>query len=92
MNWMGIGEIDRLEEVEEKAEIFLDKLIEEREEADEKRRRLEKNMTILREVEEEERSSRFFFNKIKKARQSEIRAHGGDRKRVRGKGGNREEK
>ena len=73
MMWMGkkIGEIDRLEEVEEKAEMYLDKLIEEREEGDEKRRRVERNMEILREVEEDERSTRSFFGRLKKAHQKE---------------------
>jgi hypothetical protein len=67
MRWMGrqVGEITRLTEVEEKAADYLDKLLEERDEGDARKRRTEKNLETLRDVQEEERSSRGFFGKLK---------------------------
>ena len=68
-----VGEITALAEVEEKAADHLDKLVEERDEGDERKRRTEQNVEILREVQEEDRGTRSFFSKLKRAhRQEEI--------------------
>ena len=63
MRWMGkqMGEITDLVEVEEKAEEHLDTLLNELYEANEKRRELDR----LRELQEEERCTKSFFNKLK---------------------------
>ena len=67
-----MGEITALAEVEEKAADHLDKLVEESDEEDERKRRTEQNVEILREVQEEEKGTRS-FSKIKRAhRQEEI--------------------
>jgi hypothetical protein len=73
MRWMGkkVGEITVLEELEEKASDHLDKLLEERDEGDGRKRRAEKNVEILREVQEEERGTRSFFGKLKQAHKKE---------------------
>ena len=73
VEWTGkqVRELDDLAELEEKASQHLDVLLEERERGDERRWRLEKNLEILREVQEEERSSRSFFSKLKTARKRE---------------------
>jgi hypothetical protein len=71
--WMQkkVSEITSLAEVEEKAANHLDKLIEERDEGDARKNRLEKNIEMLREVQEEERGTRNFFNKLKQAHRRE---------------------
>jgi hypothetical protein len=73
MRWMGkqVGEITALAEVEEKAADHLDKLMEERDEGDGRKRRAEKNIEILREVQEEERGSKSFFSKLKRPHRRE---------------------
>ena len=67
MKWMGkrMGEEMDLREMEEKAEDHLDKLLEELNEGNAKKRRIEKNLEMLRQIQEEERTSKSFFNKIK---------------------------
>jgi exonuclease III len=73
VRWMGkqVGEITDLVEVEEKAADHMDKLVEEREEGDGRKRRAEKNIEILREMQEEERGTRSFFSKMKRAHRKE---------------------
>jgi hypothetical protein len=73
--WMQkrVSEITSLAEVEEKASKYLDKLIDERDEGDARKIRLEKNIERLREVQQEERNTRSFFSKLKqKYRKEEI--------------------
>ena len=57
--WVGL-----LTEVQVKAEDHLDKLLEEREGGDERRWRVERNLEILKGIEEEERGTRSFFAKL----------------------------
>jgi len=45
--------------------------IEQRDEGDARKRRAEKNVEILREVQEEERGTRSFFSKLKQAHRKE---------------------
>jgi hypothetical protein len=73
VRWMEkqVGEITELAELEEKATTHLDELLEKRDEGDARKRRAERNVEILREVQEEERGSRSFFNKLKRAHKKE---------------------
>ena len=56
VRWLDIpvGEIEDLAVVEEKAEVYLDRLLVEREEEDERQWRAERSVEILRETKEED--------------------------------------
>ena len=60
----GVGDLSDLRELERKAEEELDKLLEERQEANERRRQVERDLEALREVQEEERSTKSFSSKL----------------------------
>lgn len=58
-------------ELKRKANIHLNKLMGEREEEDERKRRLKKKLEILEQVQEDEKCTRSFFSKIKLFKQKE---------------------
>ena len=71
--WMGksINEIEDMNELHEKATEQLDKLLDERNENNEKKRRVEKNLNRLKEIDEEDRATSGFFGKMKVAHKKE---------------------
>jgi exonuclease III len=65
--WMNkkIEDIDDIDELDRAANTELERTIEKRDEIDERKRRLKENMRKMKEIEEDERGSSYFYNKVK---------------------------
>ena len=65
--WMGkkIEEINDIDELDRNANTNLELMIEKRDEVDERKIRLQENLRKRREIEEDERGSRSFYNTVK---------------------------
>ena len=65
--WMNkkIEDIDDIDEMDKKANTKLEMMIEKRDEMDERKTRLKENMRKMREIEEDERGTRSFYNTVR---------------------------